>query len=247
MKKTFSIFICFYFILGLYSEQFEYIPECSYKVESHEWVEHTAYSLCYNEHSEQPEFTVFEMTKSEAKNLGTAPRNDNFRKDKSVSTKSAELSDYRKSGYSRGHLVASNDMSYSEKTLSETFFMSNISPQLQRMNSGAWLAIERFTQSFLLNDGSEYNSVYIYNIPLVNKDFPAIEFIGKNDVAVPIGFFKVMYIPEADEFMCWYVAQKSKDTDSSADNAKNYLVPLEKVEKESGLFFSFSQKSSKYY
>lgn len=246
MKKLLSFLVVFTLVFSIFAEKFEFIPECSAKVDNHEWIEHKAYSLCYNEDSEQPEFTVFEMTKSEAKKLGTAPRKNSFRADKTVSTGSAELSDYKGSGYSRGHLVANDDMSYSDKTVSETFFLSNMSPQLQTMNGGAWLAVENYTQDFLLKDGKKYNSVYIYSIPLVNKDYPEIENIGKNKVSVPVGFFKVMYIPEADEFICWYVAQKCKDTNSSSSNAKKYLTTLEVVEKQSGIYFSFSKKSTNF-
>lgn len=245
MKKFLSSMLVLLLACALFAEDFKYIPECSAKVDSHEWIEHTAYSLCYNEDSEQPEFTVFEMTKSEAERLNSVPRKNSFRADPTVSTGSATLADYKKSGYSRGHMVANGDMNYSTETASETFFLSNMSPQLQTMNGGAWLAVENYTQEFLMADGSEYDSVYIYNIPLVNKDFPRIGSIGANEVAVPVGYFKVMYIPEVDEFLCWYVEQNCKDTSSSSSNAKNYLVSLERVEQESGLYFSFSKKSSK--
>lgn len=245
MKKILFGVLSLVLAFSVFAEEFKYVPECSSKVESHEWVEHSAYSLCYNEDTEQPEFTVFEMTKSEARNLGSVPRKNNFREDPKVSTGSAALSDYKGSGYSRGHMVANGDMNYNSNTASETFYLSNMSPQLQTMNGGAWLAVENYTQEFLVTDGAKYNSVYIYNIPLVNKDYPQIGSIGKNKVAIPVGYFKVMYIPEADEFMCWYVEQKCKDTNCNPFNAQNYITTLERVEKESGIYFSFSDKSTK--
>lgn len=245
MKKLLSFLIMFTLVFSVFAEKFDFVPECSAKVDNHEWIEHKAYSLCYNEDSEQPEFTVFEMTKSEAKKLGSAPRKNNFRADSAVSTGSAALSDYKGSGYSRGHMVANGDMNYSAETASETFYLSNMSPQIQTMNGGAWLAVENYTQEFLVTDGAKYKSVYIYNIPLVNKDYPEIGHIGKNKVSIPVGYFKVMYIPEADEFMCWYVAQNCKDGNNKPSNAKNYLTSLELVEKQSGIYFSFSKKSTK--
>ena len=44
--------------------------------------------------------------------------------------------DYQKSGYDRGHLAHAADMGYSMETMVQSFFYSNMSPQLPRFNRG---------------------------------------------------------------------------------------------------------------
>lgn len=42
----------------------------------------------------------------------------------------AKLSDYRDSGYDRGHLTPAADHKKRQESMDETFFLSNISPQV---------------------------------------------------------------------------------------------------------------------
>tara|TARA_B100001964_G_C13817459_1_gene415816 strand:- start:195 stop:395 length:201 start_codon:yes stop_codon:yes gene_type:complete len=53
----------------------------------------------------------------------------------SVNTESASLSEYRGSGYDRRYLCPAAAMS-------ETFYMSNMSPQVPDFNRGAWKKLE---------------------------------------------------------------------------------------------------------
>lgn len=55
---------------------------------------------------------------------------------------------FRGSGYSRGHLVASEDRVYSEAANEQTFYYTNMSPQLQSHNAGIWHRLERRVQDW---------------------------------------------------------------------------------------------------
>ncbi len=52
------------------------------------------------------------------------------------------LSDYRGSGYDRGHIVNSQDRLMSENHNGQTFYLSNIQPQKREFNGGIWLTLE---------------------------------------------------------------------------------------------------------
>lgn len=240
-RKLFLIFILLFSTVLYASDLNQYLPICSYLVDSHELVEHSEYSLCYNEDTEQPEYTIYELTVFELENLGISPRKDDFRVDKKVSTGSATKEDYRNSGYDRGHLVPSGSMTYNEKANSETFYMSNMSPQVGvNFNRGIWKNLEDEVRNYLKNN-QDLVSIIVYTIPYVNERKEPVGYIGENEVAIPAGYFKVIYAPKTDTFKCWYLDQFN--IPAGKYNLKDYEVSISKVEKDTGLFFAFSKKS----
>lgn len=87
-----------------------------------EFIQHQFYSISYSEEHEQQN--------------PVAKRKDNFRSDHMISTGSAESADYKGSGYDRGHLCPAKDMESSITAMSESFYMSNMSPQHPSFNRG---------------------------------------------------------------------------------------------------------------
>lgn len=60
------------------------------------------------------------------------------------------LSHFRGSGYDRGHLVPASNHKLSQKTMDETFILTNTSPQVGAgFNRDYWARFERFVQSFV--------------------------------------------------------------------------------------------------
>ena len=124
MKNTLFVFLFLPFIsLG----QLKFLPKSK-----GELINHTYYSLSYSEEHEQAEWVHYKLNANMLK--GVVPRRDSFKSDKSVSTGSAVLADYKRSGYDRGHLVPAGDMKLSKKSMSETFYLSNIAPQYASFN-----------------------------------------------------------------------------------------------------------------
>ncbi len=149
-----------------------------------EIIEHTGYTLSYSEEYEVPIWVGYELTKDEL--FGSVERKDAFRQDPYVSTGSAILEDYRKSGYDRGHLAPAADFKWSEEAMSETFYLSNMTPQNPSFNKGIWADLEDAVRAMAL----ENESVYVVTGPVLT-DGP-YETIGVNEVAVPKNFYKVI-------------------------------------------------------
>ena len=82
-------------------------------------------------------------------------RTNDFREDQiNVSTGTAYLEDYRGSGYDRGHLAPAEDFEWSAEAMSDSFFMSNMSPQDPSFNRGIWKRLENRVRTWALeNDG----------------------------------------------------------------------------------------------
>ena len=98
-------------------------------------ISHTSYTLSYNETHEQANWVKYMITKVELESK-VAKRKNNFKEDTSIITGSAQLIDYKGSGYDRGHLKASADESCNQTQMDETFLMSNMSPQNPSFNRG---------------------------------------------------------------------------------------------------------------
>jgi endonuclease G, mitochondrial len=119
---------------------------------THEIVKHSYYTLSYSKKNEQAEWVAYLLTRSMI--TGQSERTENFRPDPSVPSGSAQLVDYKNSGYDRGHLCPAGDMTFSNQAMSETFYLSNMSPQTPAFNRGIWKNLESLVREWAKEDDS---------------------------------------------------------------------------------------------
>ena len=98
--------------------------------------QHSAYSLVYNHKHMQANWVAYNLTYGNT--IGGAERSSKFSIDPAISPRTAVTSDYTKTGYDRGHLAPAGDMKFSAQAMAESFYMSNVSPQLPGFNRGIW-------------------------------------------------------------------------------------------------------------
>lgn len=184
------------------------------------------YSLCYREAYEQSEWVAYKLDNRRlAKNTD---RTDDFRSDAFIPTGSAVLEDYRKSGYDRGHLAPAADFAFNEEAMSETFLMSNMSPQKPGFNRGIWAKLEKQVRIW----AEEFGEIYVVTGPILEKtDY---ETIGVNDVAVPEFFYKALAVPRGDsvELIAFILPNAS-----SKQPLSDFAVPVDKLEARTGINF----------
>ncbi len=77
------------------------------------------------------------MTKAAA-TTKAEKRTNKFCSNPEVPTGSATWGDYRRSGYDCEHLTPAADMSFSGKTMVDSFFMCNMNTQKPAFNRGIW-------------------------------------------------------------------------------------------------------------
>ena len=104
-------------------------------------IKHQYFTLSYSEPHEQAEWVYYKLTPQLIN--GTQSRTDNFRTDPMVTSGSAQLNDYKGSGFDRGHLCPAADMKINRDAMSETFYMSNMSPQHPSFNRGIWKKLKQ--------------------------------------------------------------------------------------------------------
>jgi len=147
-------------------------------------IKHKAYHLLYNEEFEQANWVAYILTRAMVEK-SDVERSDNFMSDPFVFSKSASPSDYVKTGFDRGHLVPAADMNWSEEAMRESFYMSNMSPQLPAFNRGIWKQLEEMVRQWAV----ENDSLYVVTGPYLEQ----IEMrIGENNVGVPKYYYKAI-------------------------------------------------------
>jgi len=188
-------------------------------------VNHSFFTLSYAEDHEQAEWVMYTL---QGNALNPAiNRSNNFRPDKKVKTGSADLSDYRGSGFDRGHLAPAADMKYNSTSMSESFYMSNMSPQTPNFNRQVWRNIE----SQFRNWGYEYEKIIIVTGPVLNGDYLGI--IGTNKVTVPKYYYKVAIDPQNLERN---IAVLIENKGSSSD-IQSHVVSIDSLESFTGIDF----------
>jgi endonuclease G, mitochondrial len=196
-----------------------------------EIVKHKYYTIGYNEDREQPNWVSYKLTKNMILNT-SAKRKDNFRPDRAVKTGSATLSDYRGSGYDRGHLCPTATMRFDKVAMSETFYMSNMSPQVPAFNRGAWKKLEAKVRSWAVKN----KEISVVTGPIFYSTRSHKE-IGKNGVDVPDAYFKVILDYRNPDVKTIGFIMPNKRLDK---NLYNYAIPVNNVERVTGLdFFAY--------
>lgn len=196
-------------------------------VEGEQIIRHTGYTLSYNEEAEQPSWVAYCLTRDEAV-ASAAEREDNFREDRAVRTGSATLDDYRSSGYDRGHMAPAADFKWSAEAMSDTFYLSNMSPQDGGLNRGLWADLEAIVRQMAVDN----EKVYVVTGPVLT-DGP-FRTIGENRVAVPNQYYKVVLdYTDPDIKAIGFVLPNEK----CEEDIQYYVRTVDEVEELTGLDF----------
>jgi endonuclease G, mitochondrial len=102
---------------------------------------------------------------------------------------SAQLADYKRSGYDRGHMSPAGDRT-SKKGMAESFSLANIVPQDPSNNRHIWSRIEEAVRRLT----EESDEAYVVTGPLFSGQ--QLQTIGESRVFVPTQLYKVVYLPK---------------------------------------------------
>lgn len=160
---------------------------------------------------------------------GTVPRYDNFWQDETVKG-CPEKSDYKRSGFDRGHLYPAADAKWSEQSMYECFSLANIAPQAHSLNGGAWKTLEDKERQWAKRDGR----LIIVAGPIYTSS--DTRRLGDTGVRVPSGFFKILLAPDVENPRAIAFVYPN---DHSPGNMQNYSMSVDEAERLTGFdFFS---------
>jgi len=129
------------------------------------------------------------------------PKPEPFKPDPTLPTGSrAELSDYRNSGFDRGHQAPSGDETREQPRQDDTYFLSNMVPQVGYFNQHAWAQLEDTVRTWAKSRGE----AFVITGPMFfdpREEDPhaasghfTIKTIGTHHVAVPTHLFKIVVL-----------------------------------------------------
>lgn len=195
-----------------------------------EIVRHEGFVLSYNSRHLLPNWVSWLLTRERTK--GKEKRADNFQPDTDIRKGPiAEDSDYRGSGFDRGHMCPAADCKHSRESQNQCFLLSNICPQTHALNAGDWKELEELTRDW----AQRYDSIYVVCGPVIERG-KEYKIIGENGVTVPERYFKVLWRNTSDAAVCigFIFENGSQNKPLSA-----YALSVDDVEKATGInFFS---------
>ncbi len=213
-----------------------------------EVIHHLAFSLSYNEKHEQANWVAHIIT-PDIKGTGYSRTND-FREDKDVKTGSSTEKDYFLKylqadstyeydgfGYDRGHLAPSADFRWCKEAMSESYYYSNMSPQLPDFNRGIWAKLESFIREYVAESNEK---VYVVTGGILKDNLKKIER-GINKVSIPEEFFKVILDIEGNEKSGIAFIMPNEGSDYPVIS---FAVSIDEVEKKTGINFFASLPDS---
>lgn len=151
-------------------------------------VNYKGFTVSFNAEAHQPNYVAWELTAAETG--GDVTRNVDFAVDRNV-VGSAELSDYRRSGFDRGHMIPAADVKWDAEAMAASHFLTNICPQDHKLNAGAWATLEGNCRQWALRD----SAIVIICGPVLSDVMPRSIGSDGRIIPVPERFFKVVAAP----------------------------------------------------
>lgn len=184
-----------------------------------EYIHHSKYSLLFNE---KRGFAFCAAHNIDSKTMAKEQLSSrSFKADPKITPKSIQVLNeqgYKNNSWDRGHLARRKSMSWGTtddeiKTAElESDFYSNIAPQHENLHDDAWGEIEDW-----MLDKVHLNAkrACVFTGPVMTPDDPTYQANGRDVIQIPMGFWKVVVIPDGPDiksasFLVW---QRDYDND----------------------------------
>lgn len=184
---------------------------------------YSGYAVMHSGVTRTPIYTAEYLTRERLLQAKTVKRHNRFHADENIPvSERAELSHYVKSGYDRGHMAPSADMTDAQSQY-ESFSLANMVPQVPANNRGAWAKIEAEVRELVMKRGK----LYVITGPIYDESDP--QTVG-GTVSVPAKLFKAVFDPEKQEEVYAYLID-------NAANDEPQEITISSLEKSMGVIF----------
>jgi endonuclease G len=178
-----------------------------------------AFAVLHSGISRTPIYSAEHLTRSRLELAKKLSRKDSFHAETELPQRDrAELADYSRSGYDRGHMSPNANMP-NRSAQAESFSLANMVPQVHANNAGVWAGIEGAARQLARTEGE----VYVLSGPL----FEGNEITKIGNVLVPTHLWKVLYSPQQQRAGAYLISN-----DESQDYAS---ISVSELETKTGL------------
>ena len=187
-------------------------------------LKYTGFTVAFDTSICTPIYSVYILTKEKINNSVGDRKNFKFLNDSRVHC--TLVKDYKLSGYDRGHLTPFADSKYSEESMHDCFYITNMCPQLHSFNAGIWEALERSVREFAI----KYDSIIIISAPVIKSEHSVGELI------IPSKFYKILYAVKFNQGIAFIMDQ------SAQGDIFHYAYPIASIDTLTNLkYFQFSK------
>ena len=148
---------------------------------------------------------------------------------------------YWNSGYGHGHIMASADRgyNYNAQANTQTFYMTNMQPQVNGFNGGVWLNMEVQLRNW--NTKNFRDTLYIVKGGTIDHKDNILRTIGsgRNKIPVPKYFFMAVLCKNKDAVNDGYKALGFwvEHTANGSTSLSKYVVNIDELERLTGIDF----------
>lgn len=199
-----------------------------------EFITYSAEYDCTKKHTRWVAFTFDNVSNQKNTN-----RSDKWGNDPNIPAAYRTYASDYSSPYNKGHLVASADRYITREANVQTFYYSNMSPQITSFNGGIWNQMEEKVRSWA-KSLSASDTVYVVKGGKIDgtiADGTLIEYTG-NQVAVPQNYFMAILSLKGGatpqyKAIAFYINQKTY----SSSSISNYVISIDELEQKTGIDF----------
>lgn len=202
------------------------------------------YAVSFNLETRNPDWAIEHLTASNFTGPGDRKK-ATFKEDPDLKKAQPGLSsvdsDYKgQKTYQRGHQAPNADFAYSQAATNESFYFTNMSPQLGSLNGGVWGQLEKKVRQWIQCGRPE---LYVITGPVYGDATLRLPKPAQNDqvkkaadahrVLVPKKYFKIVYDPDENQA----VALELPNQDVKGHKLEEYVFPISQIEDDTGLTF----------
>jgi endonuclease G, mitochondrial len=192
------------------------------------------YAVRMNAITQVPDWAAEDITGEESD--GDATRSTTFRDETDPAGYSSLDKDFDHAGFDRGHQVPAGDFSGNQSLKDQTFYMSNMGPQIGVcFNRGIWKNLEAAVKNLT----HTRQRIVVFTGPLYTGKLRTISDVTPTkagvNIAVPDAYFKIIYSPENNRVTALSISNEPHCGKSF--RAREFLTSVDTIEEITGFDF----------